>query len=103
LDVIIWRFSGGKFHVEENKMQRGGGRSTFFAGPIDTGVMNSVTYAILTAVGLAALVLLMLSSYMSALALQTLLFGIALILNLILCSVQAVVLINFFEYSKDHM
>lgn len=81
----------------------GGGGGTLFSEPMDAGVMNSVTYAIIVGVGLAALVLLLLSSYMSALAWQTLMFGIALILNLILCSVQAVVLINFFEYSKDHM
>ena len=34
---------------------------------------------------------------------QALFLAIALILNVVLCSVQAVVLANLWEYSKDHM
>ena len=37
------------------------------------------------------------------LASQALLFVLALVLNLLLCSVQVVVLMNLWEYSKDHM
>ena len=34
---------------------------------------------------------------------QALFFAVALVLNIVLCSVQAVVLVNLWEYSKDHM
>lgn len=93
---------------------------------VDTKVMMTVGGALLVIVVLGCVVGAALSPYMTPLSwkvsallyrgrlplllltsvsanVQALFFAVALVLNIVLCSVQAVVLVNLWEYSKDHM
>ena len=84
-------------------MRRRGGRGGFSAGPIDDAVIKTVGISLAVIIALSGITVMFLWPYVSAHAWKTMLFTIALVLNLILSSVQAVVLANLWEYSKDHM
>ena len=73
------------------------------SAPVDSNIFKMLAYFVLAIVGLCAIILLLLWPYLSTEMWRALLFSVALLLNLILCAVQAVVLTNLWEYSKDHM
>lgn len=72
-------------------------------GGVDDNVRRVVLYSFVAATVLVAVLLLLIWPSLSELAWNTLLFSIALVLNLLLCAAQVVTLINLWEYSQDHL
>jgi len=72
-------------------------------GGVDDDVRRVVLWSFAAVTVLVAVLLLLIWPSLSELAWKTLLFAIALVLNLLLCAAQVVTLINLWEYSQDHL